>query len=73
MTFDYGFCSNDVVKSPCKGCKDRRISPVNCHTECERYLESVDRFRSMRKLKYDEDRGLNNAYLQTKGRMQFET
>lgn len=24
----------------CKDCKDRRIEPTNCHTDCPKYLEA---------------------------------
>lgn len=38
--------------TPCKGCKERQIEPVNCHTVCERYRKWLESYRyDMNRLK----------------------
>ena len=34
----------------CLDCKDRRIEPVNCHMECERYLREREEQMRVNKL-----------------------
>lgn len=44
------------LKSPCKNCQDRSIEPVNCHTNCEKYLEYQVKNAELRNQEYDFDK-----------------
>lgn len=51
------------IGGQCKGCPDRTIEPVNCHTYCEKYLEATRKWQEYkhnidqaRKTDYEYDR-----------------
>lgn len=31
-----------ILQDTCKGCPNRTVEPVNCHTTCEKYLKAVE-------------------------------
>ncbi len=39
--FDWNVVRSNCMKC-CLGCKDRRIEPVNCHMDCEKYLQEKE-------------------------------
>ena len=56
--------------SPCCGCEIRQVEPVNCHMECEAYLNWKAKYDDL-KARYREERqmeGVLNSYTREKGR-----
>lgn len=49
------------INSPCKGCPDRTIELVNCHSHCEKYLKSIEDWEQYKK-KVDDSRKADYDY-----------